>query len=60
VVGHANGMAQTDDLADQMKVALELGVCYVIQGSIRKIGGRAAVNVHLVSTETGAHIWADT
>ncbi len=59
VVGGANSMAQTDDLADQMKVALELGVCYVIQGSIRKIGGRAAVNVQLVSTETGAHIWAD-
>ena len=29
VVGRANGMAQTDDLADQMKVALELGVCYI-------------------------------
>jgi adenylate cyclase len=59
VVARADGMAQTDDLPDLMKVALGLGVCYVIQGSIRKVGGRAVVNVQLVSTETGAHIWAE-
>ena len=59
MVGRADGMVQKDDFAVQMKVARELGVCYVIQGSMRKIGAHVAVNVQLVSTETGALIWAE-
>ena len=59
VVGRADGMVQQDDLVGLIKVARELGVCYVIQGSMRKVGAHVAVNVQLVGTETGAHIWAE-
>jgi adenylate cyclase len=59
VVGHADGLVQKDDLVGLIKVARELNVCYVIQGSMRKVGSHVAVNVHLVSAETGAHIWAE-
>jgi adenylate cyclase len=59
VVGRADGMVQKDDLVGLIKVARELGVCYVIQGNMRRVGSRIAVNTQLVSTETGAHIWAE-
>jgi adenylate cyclase len=36
-----------------------LGVRYVLEGSVRRTGDRVRVNVQLIKTETGAHIWAD-
>ena len=44
---------------DIRRVGEELGVRYAVEGSVREISGRLRVNVQLVSTETGAHIWAD-
>ena len=37
----------------------ELGVRYVLEGSVRRVGEAIAVNAQLISTETGAHVWAD-
>src|SRR4029077_4742014 len=37
----------------------DLGVRYAVEGSVRRIGETITVNAQLVSTETGAHIWAD-
>ena len=44
---------------DIRRVGEELGVRYAVEGSVRKVGGALRVNVQLVSTETGAHLWAD-
>jgi adenylate cyclase len=44
---------------DAKQVSLELGVRYVLEGSVRRLGDRAQVNVQLIDGETGAHIWAD-
>ena len=44
---------------DIKRVGEELGVRYAVEGSVRKVGGTLRVNVQLVSTETGAHIWAE-
>ena len=44
---------------DIKRVGEELGVRYAVEGSVRKAGGTQRINVQLVSTETGAHIWAD-
>ena len=44
---------------DVRRVGEELGVRYAVEGSVRKINGALRVNVQLVSTETGAHVWAD-
>ena len=44
---------------DIRRVGEELGVRYAVEGSVRESGGRLRVNIQLVSTETGAHIWAD-
>jgi TolB-like protein/class 3 adenylate cyclase len=44
---------------DAKAIGRELGVRYVLEGSVRPIGETVAVNAQLISTETGAHVWAD-
>jgi len=44
---------------DAKQIAHDLGVRYVLEGSVRSTGERAQVNVQLIDGETGAHIWAD-
>ena len=41
------------------KVAGELGVQYVVEGSVRKAGNRVRVTVQLIDAETDRHIWAE-
>ena len=41
------------------QVARELGVRYVLEGSVRKAGNRVCITGQLIDTTTGAHIWAD-
>jgi adenylate cyclase len=41
------------------KVAQELGVQYVVEGSVRKAGNRVRVTVQLIDAETDRHIWAE-
>ena len=43
---------------DIKRVGNELVVRYAVEGSVRKAGPALRVNVQLVSTETGAHLWA--
>ena len=40
-------------------VGVELGVRYVVEGSVRKAGDRVRVNVQLIDSSNGNHIWAD-
>src|SRR5207248_1815109 len=41
------------------KIAKELGVHYLIEGSVRKVGNRVRVTVQLIDAEADRHIWAD-
>jgi adenylate cyclase len=43
---------------DVIKVGRELGVRYVLEGSLRKAGGRVRVTTQLIETATGTHVWA--
>jgi len=40
-------------------VAREFGVDYVLEGSVRKAGGRVRVTVQLIDAETDRHVWAE-
>ncbi|GMQ90689.1 MAG: tetratricopeptide repeat protein [Gammaproteobacteria bacterium] len=44
---------------DVRQVAKELGVRYVLEGSVRKAGSRVRVTVQLIDAETGHHVWAE-
>ena len=44
---------------DVKQIGRELGVRYLLEGSVRRVGETITINAQLVSTETGAHIWAD-
>ena len=41
------------------QVARELGVRYVLEGSVRKAGNRVRITGELIDSTTGAHIWGD-
>ena len=41
------------------EVAHELGVRYVLEGSVRRAGGRVRVTAQLIEGETGSHLWAE-
>ena len=45
--------------ADAKQIGHDLGVRYVLEGSVRRTGDQVRVNVQLIDSETGAHLWAD-
>jgi TolB-like protein len=44
---------------DVKQVGRELGVRYVLEGAIRKAGGRVRISAQLIDATTGAHLWAE-
>ena len=44
---------------DVKQVGRQLGVRYVLEGSVRKGGNRVRITAQLIEAETGAHLWAD-
>jgi TolB-like protein/class 3 adenylate cyclase len=44
---------------DVKQVGRELGVRYILEGSVRKGGNRVRITAQLIEAETGAHLWAD-
>jgi adenylate cyclase len=44
---------------DAKQIGRNLGVRYVLEGSVRRLGEQVQINVQLIDAETDAHIWAD-
>ena len=44
---------------DVKQVGRELGVRYVLEGSVRKAANRVRITAQLIDASTGAHLWAD-
>jgi adenylate cyclase len=44
---------------DTKQIGRELGVRYVLEGSVRRLGSQIRVNVQLIDAETDAHLWAE-
>ena len=44
---------------DAKQIGRELGVRYVLEGSVRRASDQVRVNVQLIDAESGAHLWAD-
>jgi len=44
---------------DIREIGRELGVRYVLEGSVRRMGGTVRVNAQLIDAGSGAHLWAE-
>jgi adenylate cyclase len=44
---------------DVKKVSRELGVRYILEGSVRKAGNKLRINAQLIDATTGGHLWAE-
>ncbi|HEU0157022.1 MAG TPA: winged helix-turn-helix domain-containing tetratricopeptide repeat protein [Stellaceae bacterium] len=59
VIARNSSYAYKGKSVDVKRMAQELGVRYVLEGSVRKAGNRVRIAGQLIDTATGAHIWAE-
>lgn len=59
VVARNSTFAYKGQSPDIRAVGKELGVRYVLEGSIRQVSDRIRINVQLIETGGGTHVWAD-
>lgn len=59
VIARNSAFAYKGRLVDVRTVARELGVSYVLEGSIRRANNRVRVTAQLIDAQTGNHIWAE-
>ncbi|MGE0257815.1 MAG: winged helix-turn-helix domain-containing tetratricopeptide repeat protein [Alphaproteobacteria bacterium] len=59
VIARNSSFTYKDQAVDIKRVGRELGVRYVLEGSVRKGSNRVRITAQLVDGETGAHLWAD-
>ena len=59
VIAHGTALTYKGKPVDAKQIGKDLGVRYLLEGSVRKVGETITINAQLISTETGAHVWAD-
>ena len=59
VIARNSSFAYKGRAVDIKQIGRELGVRYVVEGSVRKAGNRVRITAQLIEAETGAHVWAD-
>src|SRR5437868_8247849 len=59
VIARNSSFTYKGQAVDVKQVGRELGVRYVLEGSVRKGGNRLRITGQLIEAETGAHLWAD-
>src|ERR1700726_1482337 len=59
VIARNSSFTYKGQAVDVKQVGRELGVRYVLEGSVRKAGGRVRITAQLIEVISGAHLWAD-
>ena len=59
VIARNSSFAYKGKPVDVKQIGRELGVRYVLEGSVRRAGNRVRVNAQLVEAGSGAHLWAE-
>jgi TolB-like protein/cytochrome c-type biogenesis protein CcmH/NrfG len=59
VIARNSSFAYKGKAVDIKQIARELGVRYVLEGSVRKAAGRIRIIGQLIDAATGTHLWAD-
>ena len=59
VIARNSSFTYKGGAVDITKVGQELGVRYVVEGSVRKAGNRVRITAQLIDANNGGHVWAD-
>jgi TolB-like protein len=59
VIARNSSFTYKGQAVDVRQVGRELGVRYVLEGSVRKAGNRVRISAQLIDAGSGAHLWAD-
>jgi adenylate cyclase len=59
VIARNSSFTYKGSAVDIAQVARELGVRYVVEGSVRKAGNRVRITAQLIDAKSGSHLWAD-
>jgi adenylate cyclase len=59
VIARNSAFAYKGKAGDVKQIGRDLNVRYALEGSVQRSGNRMRVNVQLVETDTGAHLWAE-
>lgn len=59
VIARNSSFTYKGKTVDIKQVGRELGVRYVLEGSVRKASGKVRITGQLIDAQTGAHLWAD-
>jgi adenylate cyclase len=59
VIARNSSFVYKGKAVDIKQVGRELGVRYVVEGSVRRSGGRVRITGQLIEAESGRHVWAD-
>src|SRR5262249_41745977 len=59
VIARNSSFTYKGQAVDVKRVGQELGVRYVLEGSVRKAGGRVRITAQLIDVTSGTHLWAD-
>jgi TolB-like protein/class 3 adenylate cyclase/Tfp pilus assembly protein PilF len=59
VIARNSSFAYKGRAVDVKQVGRELGVRYILEGSVRKAGSRVRISGQLIDTSSGVHLWAD-
>jgi len=59
VISRHSSFTYKDKAVDIKQVGRELGVRYVLEGSVRKAAGKVRISCQLIDAATGVHLWAD-
>jgi len=59
VIARQSSFTYKGKTVDVKQVGRELGVRYILEGSVRKAGNRIRIIAQLIEADTGMHLWAD-
>jgi adenylate cyclase len=59
VISRSTAFVYRGQPVDTRQIGSELGVRYVLEGSVRRAGTRVRINAQLIDAETGAHLWSE-
>jgi adenylate cyclase len=59
VIARTTAFTYKGKSVDAKQIGRDLGVRYVLEGSVRRLGEQVQINAQLIDAETDAHIWAD-